>query len=73
MAIERVETSSVKVVLKIGDGRTTKSTTFNHVNTELEERDFEEFGRALANLSTAQFKGMSRVVTKTAAESEAAQ
>lgn len=72
MAVERVESNSVKVVLKLGSGTTTKSITFNHVNPALEERDFEEFGRALVGLSTAQFKGLSRVVTETATESEVA-
>lgn len=72
MAIERVESNSVKVVLKLSRGDTTKSITFNHVNTALEEQDFEEFGRALVTLSTAQFKGLSRVVTQTATESDVA-
>ncbi len=62
-ATERVETQAIKMVLKVDNGKTTKTMTYQHGNGAMELADFEALGHALTALTTGTYKSVSRVDT----------
>lgn len=60
---ERVETQTVKMVLKVDSGKATKTMTYQHGNSAMELVDFEALGHALAALTTGTYKSVARVDT----------